>query len=80
MLNGKGISEGIGIGKAVVLKREEIKIEKTKIKDIDKELEKLNVSLNSVIKETQNSIKEISSVLVSASASATRDPPMPATS
>ena len=31
MLKGKGISEGIGIGKAFVLEKEEIKIEKSKI-------------------------------------------------
>ena len=53
MLKGKGISEGIGIGKALVLKREKIKIEKSKIEDVSKELEKLNISLNSVIKETE---------------------------
>lgn len=53
MLKGKGISEGIGIGKALVLKKEKVKIEKIKIEDIDLELEKLNVSLNSVIKETE---------------------------
>lgn len=53
MLNGKGISEGIGIGKALVLKKEEINIEKSKIDDVNKELEKLEVSLNSIIKETE---------------------------
>ena len=53
MLKGKGISEGIGIGKALILKKEEIKIDKNKIKDVNKELEKLNVSLNSVIEETK---------------------------
>ena len=53
MLKGKGISEGIGIGKALVIKKEKIKIEKSKIDDVSKELEKLNVSLNSVIKETE---------------------------
>ncbi len=53
MLKGKGISAGIGIGKALVLKKEEIKIEKSKIEDINSELEKLKVSLNSVIKETE---------------------------
>jgi len=56
MLKGKGISEGIGIGKALVLKKEEIKIEKSKIEDTNLELEKLQVSLNSVIKETQELI------------------------
>lgn len=53
MLKGKGISEGIGIGKALVLKKEEIKIQKNKIENVDKELEKLDVSLNSVIQETE---------------------------
>ena len=60
MLKGKGISVGIGIGKALVLKKEEFKIEKSKIEDVEKELEKLQVSLNSVIEETKKSIKEIS--------------------
>ena len=58
MLKGKGISEGIGIGKALVLKKEEIKIEKSKIENIDLELKKLEVSLNSVIKETQELINK----------------------
>ena len=57
MLKGKGISEGIGIGKALVLKKKEIKIEKSKIEDVNKELEKLGVSLDSVIKETEKSIE-----------------------
>ena len=57
MLKGKGISKGIGIGKALVLKKQEIKIEKSKIENIEKELEKLEVSLNSIIEETEK-IKE----------------------
>lgn len=57
MLRGKGISSGIGIGKALVLKKEEIKIEKSKIENVSKELEKLEVSLNSVIEETEKSIE-----------------------
>jgi phosphotransferase system enzyme I (PtsI) len=52
MLKGKGISEGIGIGKVFILKKEEIKIENTKIENVRDELEKLKVSLNSVIEET----------------------------
>ena len=59
MLKGKGISAGIGIGKAFILKKEEIKIEKTKIENVSQELEKLEVSLNSVIKETEESIKKL---------------------
>lgn len=57
MLRGKGISSGIGIGKALVLKKEEIKIEKSKIENVSKELEKLELSLKSVIKETEKSIE-----------------------
>ena len=59
MLKGKGISSGIGIGKAFILKKEEIKIEKTKIENVSKELEKLEVSLKSVIKETEESIEKL---------------------
>ena len=59
MLKGKGISSGIGIGKAFILRKEEIKIEKTKIENVSQELEKLEVSLNSVIKETEESIEKL---------------------
>lgn len=59
MLKGKGISEGIGIGKALVLKKEKFKIEESKIEDVKKELEKLDASLNSVIKETESAIEQL---------------------
>ena len=59
MLKGKGISEGIGIGKAFVLKKEKLKIEESKIEDVNKELEKLDASLNSVIKETESAIEQL---------------------
>lgn len=59
MLKGKGISEGIGIGKAFILKKEEIKIERSKIENASQELEKLEVSLKSVIKETEESIEKL---------------------
>lgn len=39
MLKGKGISEGIGLGKVVVLENEDIKPEKFRIKDVEKEKE-----------------------------------------
>ena len=58
MLKGKGISEGIGIGKALVIEKGEIKIEKSKIEDVGKELEKLDFSINAVIKDTQNLIEK----------------------
>jgi len=60
MLKGKGISEGIGIGRALVLKKKEIRIEKSKIENVNKELEKLNTAINSVIEET-NELKKKSS-------------------
>ena len=41
MLVGKGISEGIGLGKVVILKENEIKIEKQKIKDTSAEKQKV---------------------------------------
>lgn len=59
MLKGKGISEGIGIGKALVLKKEKLKIEEGRIEDVNKELEKLDASLNSVIKETESAIEQL---------------------
>ena len=59
MLKGKGISSGIGIGKAFILKKEKIKIERSKIENASKELEKLEVSLKSVIKETEESIEKL---------------------
>lgn len=57
MIKGKGISEGIGIGKAFVLKKQEIKVENYKIENTSRELEKLKVSLNSIIQETEKSIE-----------------------
>ena len=67
MLKGKGVSEGIGIGRVLILKKEEIRIEKSKIENVSKELEKLNVSLNSVIEETkilkENSCNEQKQIL-----------------
>lgn len=57
MMIGKGISEGIAIGKALVLKKQDIKIEKNKIENVNAELEKLSISLNSIIQETEKSIE-----------------------
>lgn len=57
MIKGKGISEGIGIGRAFILKKQEIKVENYKIENTSRELEKLNVSLNSIIQETEKSIE-----------------------
>ncbi|MFQ7075857.1 MAG: hypothetical protein ACLRQZ_05785 [Clostridia bacterium] len=34
MLKGTGISDGIGLGKAIIFKSQKIKLEKNKIKDV----------------------------------------------
>lgn len=59
MIKGKGVSEGIGIGKALVLKKQEIKIENYKIENTSRELEKLQISLNSIMQETEESIENL---------------------
>ena len=56
MLKGRGISKGIGIGRALILKKQDIEIEKNNIQDIEKELEKLRIALETVIKETEETI------------------------
>ena len=48
MLKGTGISDGIGLGKAIIFKSQKIKLEKNKIKDVTLEKEKFykaNVSV-----------------------------------
>lgn len=59
MLKGKGISCGIGIGKVTILKKEKIEIEKSNIQDVEEELKKLDLALNSVIEETKQSIEKL---------------------
>ena len=62
MLVGKGISEGIGLGKVVILKENEIKIkiEKQKIKDTSAEEQKIHNALKKVESEIENLIQNIS--------------------
>ncbi len=60
MLVGKGISEGIGLGKVVILKENEIKIEKQKIKDISAEKQKIHNAIKKVESEIENLIQNIS--------------------
>lgn len=57
MQKGKGISNGIGIGRAVILKKQNFEIEKSNIEDIDEELKKLDLALEAVIKETEETIE-----------------------
>ena len=59
MLKGKGISSGIGIGKVTILKKEKIEIEKSNIQDVEEELRKLDLALNSVVEETKQSIERL---------------------
>ena len=57
MQKGKGISNGIGIGRAVILKKQNLEIEKSNIEDIEEELKKLDLALEAVIKETEETIE-----------------------
>ena len=41
VLKGKGVSNGIGFGKVVLLKPEDLKVEKSKIDNVKEETEKL---------------------------------------
>lgn len=59
MLVGKGISEGIGLGKAVILKENELKIEKQKIENISAEKQQIYDSVKEVESEIEKLIKNI---------------------
>ena len=60
VLKGKGVSNGIGFGKVVLLKPEDLRVEKSKIDNVEEETEKFNEALNSVIKDTEEIIKKSS--------------------
>ena len=59
MLVGKGISEGIGLGKAVILKANELKIEKQKIEDISAEKQQIYDAVKEVESEIEKLIQNI---------------------
>lgn len=59
MLVGKGISEGIGLGKAVILKENGIKIEKQKIEDISAEKQQIYDAVKEVESEIEKLIQNI---------------------
>ena len=59
MLAGKSISEGIGLGKAVILKENELKIEKQKIKDISAEKKQIYDAVKEVESEIEKVIQNI---------------------
>lgn len=60
MLKGKGVSEGIGLGKAVILKNEEIKPEKIQIEDVDLEKENFYHAFHEVELEIEELINKLS--------------------
>ena len=60
VLKGKGVSNGIGFGKVVLLKPEDLRVEKSKIDNVEEETEKFNEALNSVIKDIEEIIKKSS--------------------
>ena len=59
MLVGKGISEGIGLGKAVILEENRLKIEKQKIEDISAEKQQIYDAVKEVEREIEKLIKNI---------------------
>ena len=59
MLVGKSISEGIGLGKAVILKENELKIEKQKIEDISAEKQQIYDAVKEVESEIEKLIQNI---------------------
>ena len=60
MLKGKGISSGIGLGKALLLKDEEIKPEKIQIEDVAAEKEVFYKAIHEVEAETEELISKLS--------------------
>lgn len=60
MLKGTGISDGVGLGKAIIFKSQKIKLEKNKIKDVTLEKEKFYKAIKEVEKEIEDLLKKIS--------------------
>lgn len=60
MLKGKGVSNGIGFGKAILLETEEIKVTQFKIENPKREVEFFYEAFNKVIKETEELIEKLS--------------------
>ena len=60
MLKGKGISDGIGLGKVILLKNEDIRPEKIKIQDVASEKEIFYQAVHAVEVETENLINKLS--------------------
>ena len=60
MLKGKGISEGVGLGTVVILENEDIKPEKFRIKDVEKEKEIFYKAVHAVEVDTEELIDKSS--------------------
>ena len=60
MFIGKGVSKGIGIGYAKILKNDEIKLTNFKVDDKENELKYFRKCLNDVVKDTQNVVEKLS--------------------
>lgn len=60
MLKGKGVSNGIGFGNAIILENEEIKVTQFKIENPEKEIEFFYDAFNKVIEETKEIISKLS--------------------
>ena len=59
MLKGMGISDGIGIGKAIILNNEDIKTEKIRTNDVEQEKKIFLDAIQSVKDETENLISTL---------------------
>lgn len=60
MLKGKGVSDGIGLGKVILLKNEDIKLEKIRIEDVMVEKEIFYQAVHAVEVETEELINKLS--------------------
>ena len=60
MLKGKGVSGGIGLGKVVLLKEEQLSTQDFKIEDVKSEIQIFQNALNEVINETEELINKLS--------------------
>ncbi len=60
MLNGKGVSNGVGFGNIVILKNEDRVIEKKIVEDSNNEMKRFKEALEKVTKETEEIVNSIS--------------------
>lgn len=58
MINGKGVSIGVGFGNTVILKNEERKIEKKTVENSNAEMDRLKKAIEEVTKETEEIVNK----------------------